>query len=309
MPHVVEDALKALGEIAERVKEDIHVKGGVACYYYTLLHLGDHAKHLTLRPVSLDIDWTCKADHVGANKHLAILTLASNQLVTFTENLENYRHITFGSKIGRGKMKVGGADVELDLIPTCRFAPDQSHYMYEFGIETSTDPTRTPKTPFAGVRLNSREVILCEKLGLGRGSDMNKFDIVDSALLLALAPISLPSITNVIAQQTHRDALDGPYLLSSRREAIAASLRHSGLLADETLGRISTLSGERLKQLALTARLAESLTKIDQSTPSVFFNDTTPRDLSAKLQLQLADNVQALKSELAKQADRLLLGN
>lgn len=306
LPTAVEHALKGLGLIALRVKEDVYVKGGVACYYHTILQLGHEAKYLALRPVSLDIDWTCKSDHVGANKHLAILTLASEQLVTFTEDLEQYKHITFGSKIGRGKMKVGDTFVELDLIPTCRFAPDPSRYMYEFGIEASPDSKRTPKAPFDGVRLNSREVVLCEKLGLGRGSDMNKFDIVDSALLLALAPLSTASIESVIAQQVHRDFFDGPYLISSRRDAVAASIRQSGLVGENVLSGVSTLSGGSLKQLALTARLAESLSKVDDSTLATFFTEETPVGTRERLQLQLADNVQLLKGFLRSKAEALL---
>ena len=306
MPHVVEEALKNLGAIAARLNEEVYVKGGVACYYHTLLHLGDIAKHLALRPVSPDIDWTCTSDHIGSNKHLAILALASEQVATFTENLEKYRHITFGSKIGRGKMKLANAYVELDLIPICRFAPDQSHYMYEFGLEVSQDQTRTPGAPFEGVKLNSREVILCEKLGLGRGSDMNKFDIVDSALLLAIGPVSSSAITSVIAQQPHRDSFDGSYLPASRREAIAASMRHTSLVAEGSMAPLWTLSGSGLKQLALTARLAETLAKIDDSTLATFFTEQTPNNVRSRLQLQLVENVQLLKSVLRTAANELL---
>lgn len=306
MPHAVEEALKGLGIIAHRLKEEVYVKGGVACYYHTILHLADDAKHLALRPVSLDIDWTCKADHLVTSRHLAVLSLASNQLATFTENLENYRHITFGSTIGRGKMRIGDTYVELDLIPTCRFAPDQSHYMYEFGVESSPDGKNTPSAPFEGVRLNSREVIMCEKLGLGRGADMNKFDIVDAALLLAVGPISSASITSVIDQQTHRDYFDGPYLLTSRREAIVATIRASGLVPAENITPIWTRAGSSLKQLALTARLAESLSKIDASTLSTFYTEKTPQDVRLKLELQLAENVQLLKATLRAKANALL---
>lgn len=306
MPQVVESALKAIGVIADGVTEEIHVKGGVACYYYALHYLGEDTRHLALRAVSLDIDWTCKGDHSTTNKHLAILGDASGQSVHFTEDLETYGHITFGSKIGRGSVKVGGSNVELDLIPICRFAPDQSRYMYEFGVETSSEPTLTPRIALQGVRLNSREVILCEKLSLGRGADMSKFDMVDSALLLALAPISISSITRVIQHQTAQEGFDGTTSTQSRRDAIAVSLEQAGITTGNTEAALSALSGTRLKQLALTARIAESLGKIDDTTMLYFFNGQTPKALAVKLQVQLAENIQTLKSTLSVLAAKLL---
>ena len=67
-----------------------------------------------------------------------------------------------------------------------------------------------------------------------------------------------------------------------------------------------TLSGSGLKQLALTARLAESLAKIDDSTLATFFTEQTPNDVRSRLQLQLVENVQLLKSALRAAANELL---
>jgi len=307
LPPAVEEALRRVGDIAKRDGAELFVKGGVACYFYTSLFLGNEASHLRLRPVSADIDWTCQPGEISVRQHLAIIGAASGHAVTCTEDRESFAHIVYGSKIARGSMTVrDGSKVELDLIPTCRFAPDATRFMYEFGIEPSSDIARTPKLLIDGVRLNSREIILTEKLGLGRGTDLGKFDIVDSALLLALGPIEPHSLTEILGQQRYSEAVDGPINRDVCRGALVTALEPLYGGSGDLTERLDRLSMNDLKQLSLCVRLGESLAQIDTSTLESFFSPRTPPALASKLQEQLARTVCEVREALRAFATELV---
>ena len=307
LPPGVEEALRRVGDIARRDGAELFVKGGVACYLYTSLFLGDEARHLRLRPVSADIDWTCPPGEIPVRQHLAILGAASGHTVTCTEDRESCAHIVYGSKIARGSMMVrDGSKVELDLIPTCRFAPDATRFMYEFGIEPSSDIARTPKPAIDGVRLNSREIILSEKLGLGRGADLGKFDIVDSALLLSLGPIEPRSLKETLGQQRYSEVVDGRIARDVCRGVLVTALEPSYGFSGDLTERLDRLSMDDLKQLSLCVRLGESLAQIDTSTLERFFSPRTPPALASKLQEQLARNVCEVREALRAFATQLV---
>lgn len=307
LPPGVEEALRRVGDIARRDGAELFVKGGVACYLYTSLFLGDEARHLRLRPVSADIDWTCPPGEIPVRQHLAILGAASGHTVTCTEDRESCAHIVYGSKIARGSMMVrDGSKVELDLIPTCRFAPDATRFMYEFGIEPSSEIVRTPKPAIDGVRLNSREIILSEKLGLGRGADLGKFDIVDSALLLSLGPIEPRSLKETLGQQRYSEVVDGRIARDVCRGVLVTALEPSYGFSGDLTERLDRLSMDDLKQLSLCVRLGESLAQIDTSTLERFFSPRTPPALASKLQEQLARNVCEVREALRAFATQLV---
>lgn len=299
LPSAVAEVLGSVGDLAVRTGVELFVKGGVACYYHTLLCVGDEVRHLALRPVSADIDWTCPPDETTIQKHLSILSAASGRAISCTEDREEFAHIVYGSKIARGGVIVAdGSRVELDLIPTCRFAPDATRFMYEFGVEKLADDSRTPRIPVAGVKLNSREIILCEKLGLGRGTDLGKFDIVDAALLLAIGPIQTEALRETVRSQRCSEHLDGDMPIGERRTALLQALERLDMGFAESVGNVERLSMDRLKALALCARLNESLQKIDITTLESFFRADTPAQVVSKLQEGLALNLLEVKKAL-----------
>jgi hypothetical protein len=202
-----------------------------------------------------------------------------------------------------GAATSSGAHVELDLIPVCRFIPDSTGFMYEFSADVEKTDSGTPFVEgLQGVRLNSIETILCEKLGLGRGSEMGKFDIVDSALLLSLAPVSPDAVSRIVHAQEFKADLESPLDHAQRAKRVEDAFRHISDAAE-----IATLIGcgqdsSCLKRLAFIARMLSGLERANSEALATFFTNETPADLISKLYKTLADNTTALRHALVVHA-------
>lgn len=306
LPAALALALHELGEAATNRGITVALKGGVACFYHSYATLGREADSLSLRQVSLDVDWTCKADPQSLSPQLNLLRELSGSPVDFTQNTEEYGTITFSSQIARARWKdPSGIAVDLDLIPVCRFAPDLTGFTYEFGIQETSASTGDAVLPNRGLRLNARETILCEKLALGRGAEKGKFDTIDAALILASAPINLDAVlSNIEAQNASK--FDLPLARKKREAAVVSVLRAAQIDIVNLDDVCEQLSDDGLKRLALTARFSATLAKIDSETLAPLITERTAPELRERMRESLKDQLHSLRAALSTYAHRTL---
>jgi hypothetical protein len=179
--------------------------------------------------------------------------------------------------------------------------------MYEFSADKQTDDLTTPAVGgMAGVRLNSIETVLCEKLGLGRGADMGKFDIVDSALILALGNCSAAAVSRIVDSQEFRSDLEKPMTHAARAESVRAAFTEIACAIEIAPAISDSLQLSELKQLALIARLLSGLEQTNEEALATFFTESASEALKNKLSQTLASNTHALREALVAHARRLV---
>jgi len=155
------------------------LKGGLA----VALYLAES------RPVSPDIDFAV-ANNPNAERFLgsAIGAILGEEIKFTPASPKPVYHDRkfYGEVMSRGFQE----KVELDALSATRIQPDERSFCYKFDLDSYLEfHRRTVQLPNGRtVDLCSPEQIITEKLIAGRGAELNKFDLFDSAGLLATVP-------------------------------------------------------------------------------------------------------------------------
>lgn len=240
------------------------------------------------RAVSPDVDYTVFIRHEDFN---ALIELTQ----AFTHNREVKIQAQPGAQFSHRSTKISGlyqqengTEVELDAVPVRRVVremPSQSGgFVFEFKYDAvSHQHRRTVILPSGQVlSVVPPELALVEKLTAARGMEQGKFDLFDSAGLLATFKLDTDLVGRYILRQRFKESLDTPLAceplqlagLGQRLQELGVEdPKLKGLVVERTLRAIQAGAAEpteirqfltptRIKQLMLADALLDGMNKV-----------------------------------------------
>ena len=224
------------------------LKGGLAVAFYLP----------ESRPVSPDIDFAVRSGN-NAERFLGkVITDILQDETKFTE--ASPKPVYHDRKFyGEVMSKAFGQKVELDALTATRIQPDERSFCYKFDLDTYMEfHRRAVKLPNGStVDLCPPEQIVFEKLIAGRGLELNKFDLFDSAGLMATVPMQPTLFRRIIELQGFDPEIDQAVvsaLGASGTISTEDALTALGISKDDAVGRIAV---RKLPQLEVTSELPE----------------------------------------------------
>jgi energy-coupling factor transporter ATP-binding protein EcfA2 len=224
------------------------LKGGLAVAFYLP----------ESRPVSPDIDFAVRS---GATAEKFLGNVITSILKEETKFTEASRKAVYHDRKFYGEVmsKNFGQKVELDALTATRIQPDERSFCYKFDLDTYMEfHRRTVKLPKGStVDLCPPEQIVFEKLIAGRGLELNKFDLFDSAGLMATVPMQPTLFRRIIELQAFDPDIDQAVvsaLGASGTVSTEDALGAIGILKDDAVARIAI---RKLPQLEVTSELPE----------------------------------------------------
>jgi hypothetical protein len=210
------------------------------------------------RPVSPDIDFAVRGG-VRAETFLGeVIADILQQDAKFTE--ASPKPVYHDRKFyGEVESKAFGQRVELDALTATRIQPDEGSFCYKFDIDTYIEfHRRSVQLPNgATVDLCPPEQIVFEKLIAGRGLELHKFDLFDSAGLMATLPMQPSIFRRIVELQNFDPEVDDAVVAAlgasgsiSTEEALAAL----GISRDDAVARTTI---RKLPTLEITSELPE----------------------------------------------------
>ena len=219
------------------------LKGGLAVAFYLP----------ESRPVSPDIDFAVRSGN-NAERFLGkVITDILQDETKFTE--ASPKPVYHDRKFyGEVMSKAFGQKVELDALTATRIQPDERSFCYKFDLDTYMEfHRRAVKLPNGStVDLCPPEQIVFEKLIAGRGLELNKFDLFDSAGLMATVPMQPTLFRRIIELQGFDPEIDQAVvsaLGASGTISTEDALTALGISKDDAVGRIAV---RKLPQLEVT---------------------------------------------------------
>lgn len=224
------------------------LKGGLAVAFYLP----------ESRPVSPDIDFAVRGGDAAEQFLGSVITDILKDETKFTE--ASPKPVYHDRKFyGEVMSKAFGQKVELDALTATRIQPDERSFCYKFDLDTYMEfHRRSVKLPNGStVDLCPPEQIVFEKLIAGRGIELNKFDLFDSAGLMATLPMQPTIFRRIIELQSFDPEIDQAVVAAlgasgtvSTEQALAAL----GISKDDPVGRIAV---RKLPGLEVTSELPE----------------------------------------------------
>jgi hypothetical protein len=224
------------------------LKGGLAVAFYLP----------ESRPVSPDIDFAVRSGDTAEKFLGKVITDILKEETKFTE--ASPKPVYHDRKFyGEVMSKAYGQKVELDALTATRIQPDERSFCYKFDLDTYMEfHRRTVNLPNGStVDLCPPEQIVFEKLIAGRGLELHKFDLFDSAGLMATVPMQPTIFRRIIELQGFDPEIDQAVVSAlgasgtvSTEEALAAL----GISKDDAVARIAI---RKLPQLEVTSELPE----------------------------------------------------
>jgi hypothetical protein len=294
--------------------------GGLAVALYML---GDNQ---TVRPVSPDIDFVLRTDTDLGSSPINMEDRLSAALLDLNcahreikDGGWNPQYLTRQAKSEvRSSQATGEQKVELDCLLAIRLIPKGSLFCFELPLDQHAAFFRRDVVLPNGntVPLAPLEHLLVDKLIMGRGQEIAKFDLFDCAGLLARGPVDVSLVRRLIDYQRYAPGLDKPMqeLVSKGQpigfdelclglNVIDPKMKSALLWANkpfaaesEHLNGSRTLTLDGLKRLAMTNRLVNSLNRILSERDAEYA-------LGAGKSTTIADAYN--QSELNTQANRL----
>jgi hypothetical protein len=224
------------------------LKGGLAVAFYLP----------ESRPVSPDIDFAVRSG-TTAEKFLGqVIGDILQDEMKFTE--ASPKPVYHDRKFyGEVMSRAFGQKVELDALTATRIQPDERSFCYKFDLDTYMEfHRRTVRLPNGGtVDLCPPEQIVLEKLIAGRGLELNKFDLFDSAGLMATVPMQPTIFRRMIEMQSFDPEIDDAVVAAlgaSGRVSTEEALAALGISKDDAVARIVM---RKLPNLEVTSELPE----------------------------------------------------
>jgi hypothetical protein len=224
------------------------IKGGLAVAFYLP----------ESRPVSPDIDFAVRS---GATAERLLGRVIADILKEETKFTEASPKPVYHDRKFYGEVvsKAFGEKVELDALTATRIQPDDRSFCYKFDLDSYMEfHRRTVKLPNGTtVDLCPPEQIVLEKLIAGRGLELNKFDLFDSAGLMATVPMQPTIFRRIIELQAFDPELDQGVisaLSASGTIPTEKALAALGISDDDPVAQVTI---RKLPELTVTSELPE----------------------------------------------------
>ncbi len=257
---------------------------GVALYM-----MGDG---LTSRPVSPDIDFIVETEKgqspesiSGEDRLLAALADLDCPHQEIKDGGWNHQYLTRQAKTEVfSSAATGNTKVELDCLVAIRLIPNSSKFCFELPLDQHAKFFHREVALPNGekVYLAPPEHLLADKLIMGRGQDIGKFDLFDCAGLLSRGPIDISLLRRLVDYQRYNPELDKPMrdLLAANSSISLEDLcsylqvqdprvKNAIIWADgqfvptaESSVAARLLTADGLKRFAMVNRLINSLNRI-----------------------------------------------
>jgi len=235
------------------------------------------------RIVSPDIDWTMIPSSRNISSYQEVLSDINGSPVEFKRASNK---AVFNSDKASGEIFIDGDGIELDAIAISRVKPDKQNFTFEFKYDSLIHHQHRELILPSGrtVQVVPPEFLIMEKLCAGRGEELGKLDLFDSASLLVTQALDKNLFQRLISAQKFNAELDTTFELENPPPVAdsATMLRDAGIqdpkLLNIVLERI-LLSGQEaihegmkfqwtpdaIKQLAFLNSLLASINKIEQA--------------------------------------------
>jgi len=235
------------------------------------------------RTVSPDIDWTMIPSSRNISSYQEVLSDINGSPVNFKRNSNK---AVFNSDKASAQINIDGEVIELDAIAMSRVKPDKQNFTFDFKYDSLVHHQHRELTLPSGrtVQVVPPEFLVMEKLCAGRGEELGKLDLFDSASLLVTQALDKNLLQRLINAQKFNTELDGNLDLKSPPPVAdsATRLRDAGIqdqkllnivLERLLLSRQETIhdgmkfqwTPDAIKQIAFLDSLLTSIDKIEQA--------------------------------------------